>query len=88
MTRVCPATGNSSCLDFPIGSTNLLLYVRRVLVDSVRNYTPKRVVAKKGKLTLKYTGHYPIIVDLEIPKASQGMELQKELEWNTSKPGG
>ena len=88
MTRVCPATGNSSCLDFPIGSTSLLPYIRRVLVDSARNYTPKRVVARKGKLTLNYTDHYPIIVDLEIPKASKGMELQKELEWNTSKPGG
>ena len=47
MTRVCPATGSSSCLDFPIGSTNLLPYVKRVLVDSARTYTPRRVVTKK-----------------------------------------
>ena len=73
MTRICPATGKSSCLDFPIGSTNLLPYVRRVLVDSARDYTPRRAVTKHGKLTLTFTDHYPVVVDLEMPKAAQGM---------------
>ena len=88
MTRICPATGKSSCLDFPIGSTNLLPYVRRVLVDSAREYAPRRAVTKHGKLTVTFTDHYPIVVDLEMPKASQGMESQNKLEWNTRKPGG
>ena len=58
------------------------------LVDGARNYTPWRVVAKKGKLTLTYTDHFPVIVDLQLLKSSQGMELKKQLEWNTSKQGG
>ena len=33
-TRICPGTGNLSCLDLSIGSTNLLPFVRKVLVDS------------------------------------------------------
>ena len=69
-------------------STNLLPYVRRVLVDSRREYTPRRALAKKGKLTLTFTDHFPVIVDLLMPQASQGMDSQGELHWNTSKPGG
>ena len=88
MTRVCPSTGNLSCLDFQIGSTNLLPYVRRVLVDCTRKYTPRRALTKKGKLTLSYTDHFPVIVDLLMPRASQGMDGQDELLWNTNMPGG
>ena len=88
MTRVCPATGRESCLDFPIGSTNLLPYIKRVLVDSAREYAPRRAATKNGKLTLTFTDHYPVVVDLEMPKSSQGMEPQSKLEWNTNKPGG
>ena len=47
-----------------------------------------RAVTKKGKLTLTFTDHYPVVVDLEMPKTAQGMELQNYLDWNTSKPWG
>ena len=59
-TRVCPATGRGSCLDFPIGSTNLLPYIKRVLVDSAREYAPGRAVTKNGKLTVTFTDHYSV----------------------------
>ena len=40
-------------------------------------HAPRRVVTKKGKLTLNYTDHYPVMVELEMPKSSQGMDPQK-----------
>ena len=57
-------------------------------MDSARDYTPRRAVTKHGKLTLTFTDHYPVVVDLEMPKAAQGMEVQNKPEWNTRKPGG
>ena len=68
-TRVCPSTGSPSCLDLSIGSTNLLPFLRRVVVDSSRLYTPRRAVTKKGRLTCTFTDHYPVVVDLEMPRA-------------------
>ena len=56
-TRICPSTGNLSCLDFPIVLAGLLPYVKMVLVDSAREYTPRRAVTKKGKLTVTFTDH-------------------------------
>ena len=53
--RICPSTGNLSCLDFPIVLAGLLPYVKRVLVDSARE-----AVTKKGKLTVTFTDHYPV----------------------------
>ena len=47
ITRICPSTGNLRCLDFPIVLAGLLPYVKRVLVDSAREYTPRRAVTKK-----------------------------------------
>ena len=62
--------------------------MKRVLVDSARTYTPRRAGTNKAKLTVTFTDHFPVIVDLEMPRSSQGMKGQGELEWNTSKPGG
>ena len=69
-TRVCPSTGDPSYLDIPIGSTNLFPFLRRVLVDSDRKYTPRRSVTKNGKLTFTFIDHYPVVVDLEMPIAA------------------
>ena len=52
-TRICPGTGNLSCLDLSIGSTNLLPFVGKVLVDSERRYTPRRPLTKGGRITVK-----------------------------------
>ena len=57
-------------------------------MDSAREYAPRRAATKNGKLTLTFTDHYLVVVDLEMPKSSQGMEPQSKLEWNTNKPGG
>ena len=85
-TRICPGTGNLSCLDLSIGSTKLLPFVWRVLVDSERMYTPRRPLTKGGRITVKYTDHYGVVVDLEMPMAEE--EPTVPPGWNTNKPGG
>ena len=86
-TRVCPATGSQSCLDLAIGSTNLLPYVRMVTIDSEQKYAPRRAIKKKGGVGVVYTDHYPILVELEMPKAEETRQKLKP-SWNTLKPGG
>ena len=85
-TRVCPATGSPSCLDLSIASSNLLPFVRQVLVDSARMFTPRRAITKDGRITVTFTDHYGVVVDLEMPRS--GLEQKSEPQWNTKKPGG
>ena len=86
-TRICPGTGKGSCLDLAIGSSNLLPYVRRVMIDSSRTFAPRRAVIKKGVLATTFTDHYPILVELEMPRVEESKEKPKST-WNTRKPGG
>ena len=85
-TRVCPATGGRSCLDLAIGSRELVQYVSSVQVDSELLYTPRRAVSKGGKLGLTYTDHFPVLVELEMPRVEPDKKLPPG--WNLSKPGG
>ena len=86
-TRICPGAGTTSCLDLAIGSANLLPFVSNMLIDSKRLFTPRRVVGKTdGALTFTFTDHYPLVIDLEMPKAEKVKE-RTEPHWNTHKPG-
>ena len=45
-----------SCLDLAIASTNLAPYVTKVKIDSQKEFTPRRVMRRKGKLKTVYSG--------------------------------
>ena len=82
-TRVCPASGRSSCLDLVIGSVNLQPYVKMMAIDSKKMFTPRTAVSKKdGGLTVVYTDHFPNLLELEMPKSEEDRQNIK-LSWNT-----
>ena len=86
-TRVCPSTGNQSCLDLAIGSSNLQPYVRMFMIDSDKKYAPRRAVKNRGALGVTYTYHYPILMVLEMPRTEETPK-KPEASWNTLKTGG
>ena len=47
-TREDPATGRLSCLDLVVVSRELVPYVKKVEIDSEKNFTVARVVKRKG----------------------------------------
>ena len=71
-TREDPATGGKSALDLAITSSNLLPYVRTVMVDRERTFSAARATVKAGKVSLTYPDHYPVILTLEMPKTKKG----------------
>ena len=85
-TRKDPADGSLSCLDLALGSANLQPYIRGFQVDSKREFTPKRIVYKNGKMADIYTDHYSCEVELVMPASSE--ETKTESRWNVLKPGG
>ena len=66
-TILDPAGGSPSLLDLAIGSANLVPFLASMTIDNGRDFTPKRVVACKGKLKVVYTDHLPIFVELKMP---------------------
>ena len=85
-TRVCPADGRLSCLDLAIGSKELVQFVTALEVDSENKYTPRRAILKQGGLGLRYTDHFPLILEFMMPLAEPTEKLPAG--WNLSKPGG
>ena len=53
LTREDPADGGLSCLDLAIGSKNLEPYLEKMVVDSARKFTPKRVTWNKERMTTR-----------------------------------
>ena len=86
-TRICPETGSQSCLDLAIGSSNLLPYIKMVLIDSGRLYAPRSAIKMGGGVGVVFTDHYPILLELEMPSAEHSIKKPKS-SWNTMKPGG
>jgi hypothetical protein len=85
-TREDPGDGGLSCLDLAIVSRNMLPYVKKLQVDSKKEFTPMRVTTRKGRMTLKPTDHFSLMVELWLPKKEKS---QKTLTvWNKNKPGG
>ena len=87
-TRLDPADENKkSCLDLCIVSQNLIPYVREMLVDRDRNFTPKRAITKGHRLTVRYTDHLSYKVSLQgLPTSKR--EVANQTKWNLMKPGG
>ena len=85
-TREDPADGSPSCLDLALGSANLLPYIKGFIVDSKREFTPRRVVMTGGKMTYIYTDHYTCELEMTMPASKE--ETKAERRWNIYKPGG
>ena len=75
-----------SCLDLAIVSQNLLPFVTDMQVDSSRRITPKRVIARRGKMTVRHTDHFALEIKLKMPEKSE--ERKNKAVWNLKKPGG
>ena len=43
-----------SCLDLAIGSANLVPFVKQILIDKNRKFTPRRVIRRKGKIHFSF----------------------------------
>ena len=76
-----------SCLDLAICSSNLLPFVKTVVIDKDRRFTPRRVIWKKQKFSSVYTDHLPLEVVLCGMPRRNTISL-KSTAWNLGKPGG
>ena len=75
-----------SCLDLAIASASLAPFVKRMIIDSQRKFTPRRVTKNFGEAVKIYTDHYAIEVKLDgLPMKK--VKPQKETRWNLLKPG-
>ena len=64
----------------------MLPYVRTMMIDKERQFTPRRAVNKEDGLGVTYTDHFPSIIEMLMPKAEESVE-KPALSWNTVKPG-
>ena len=85
-TREDPADGGKSCLDLAIGSKNLEPYLEKMLVDSAKKFTPKRVTWSKGKMSTRLTDHFSLVIELKMPR--KDVKKKTLCVWNKQKPGG
>jgi hypothetical protein len=61
-------------------------YVRRLVVDKERVFTPKRVITRGKELTVRFTDHSLKISLCDIPSSKQKTEIKTK--WNLNRPGG
>ena len=85
-TREDPGDGSLSCLDLAIGSRTLLPFLESMVVDSTRKFTPKRAVYNQGKLTVRPTDHYSLLLVLKMPRKEK--KQKQPTIWNKRRPGG
>ena len=87
-TRTDPSDENKkSCLDLAIASSNLIPFIKEMVVDKDRSFTPMRVISTRKGLQLRYTDHLSIKMDIcNLPSARQ--KTEKVTKWNLMKPGG
>jgi hypothetical protein len=63
-------------------------HVESLFVDSKRKFKVARPVWNRGKLTLKYSDHFPVLLSLtNLPRAKEEKE-EKAVRWNLAKEGG
>ena len=76
-----------SCLDLALASSNLLPFVKKMVIDVERKFTARRIIKKKTSTKTIFTDHYGVKVILEGMNMGQRMG-KKEITWNLNKPGG
>ena len=91
-TREDPATGEKSCLQLFIVSTELKPYVAKLYIDSTRAMGVARPVWQKGSYRLIHSDHYPCLLTLkDMPwkqKVTVKEKKEKQVQWNLKKEGG
>ena len=77
-----------SCLDLGLASSNLIPFIKCMVIDSKREFTARRVIKRKNdNITTIYTDHYAVKVEIVgLPRSQE--RIQKETSWNLGKPGG
>ena len=78
----------SSCLDLALASANLVPFVASLVIDSKREFTPRRIRKRPNGLEAIYTDHYSLEVKLEGLPGREGGKEKKVSAWNLGKPGG
>ena len=73
-------------MDLAICSRNLLPYIKMMKVDSKREFTPVRVTTRRGRMTLRPTDHFSLLVELWLPRKEKSQK--RPTMWNKKKPGG
>ena len=76
-----------SCLDLVIVSAALLPFVKRLVIDSSREFTPRRVIRRKEGVTSVFTDHFSLEVVMEGLPGKEG-RVDRPNTWNLGKPGG
>ena len=73
-----------SCLDLALASSSLAPFVKRMIIDKEKNFTPRRVIKKGGVITEVFTDHFTVKVILkELPRCRK--EVEKVVTWNLIK---
>ena len=85
-TREDPGDRGLSCLDLAICSRNLLPYVQKMKVDNKREFTPMRVTMRQGRMMMRPTDHFSLLIELWLPKKKRSQKMPTI--WNKQKPGG
>jgi len=79
-----------SCLDLVIVSASLLPFVKRMVIDSSRKFTPRRLMRRKEGVVSVFTDHYSVEVVVAGLPGVPGKEgrVSRQATWNLGKPGG
>ena len=76
-----------SCLDFVIMSADLAPFLKRMVIDQNKKFSPARARIIKRKKTMIYSDHHPVLVEFEnFPKG--WISKKPTCSWNRVKPGG
>ena len=76
-----------SCIDLAYASSNLLPFIKTVVIDKEKKFTPRRVVWKKNQFSSVYTDHFTMeIILCGMPRRKQVVENIST--WNLGKSGG
>ena len=76
-TRKDPSTGSQSCLDLFIVSRELSPYVKKIVIDSKRDWTVGSVVKVGDSYKTIYSDHYTCILTLENLSTVQKSKSEK-----------
>ena len=76
-----------SCLDLAIESAELLPFAKKLVIDSKREFTPRRVMRRKTGVVSVYSDHYSMQVVLQGLPGKEG-RVERKAVWNLGKPGG
>ena len=79
-----------SCLDLVVVSASLLPFIKRMVIDSRREFTPRRLMRRKEGVVSVYTDHYSVEVVVAGLPGAPGREgrVERPATWNLARPGG